>query len=147
MRSQIDRVHAENLFVRDGKSIEEIAAATGISKGALGKWSKAGGWVQKRAERNRESPQVSIDKLKRQRELQIGAIGEGAASAEQIDSLYKLNLLIEKMEAGSGAIGPMLDVMGRFAEFVMREADDVGHVEVIREWIEKFLAEERRKNA
>ena len=146
MKSQTDRIMAERLFVREGKSLEEIAAATAIGKATLARWSKDGEWVRKRAERNRESPQASIDKLKRQRELQITALGDGVASAEQIDALYKLNLMIEKMEASTGAIGPMLDTMGRFAEFVAANAQPEDCA-LLRDWIEKWFRKVRTDNA
>lgn len=147
MKSQAERAAAESFFVRDGKTLDQIADLTGVSSATLAKWSKSGQWVKKRAERQRESPEASLNRLKRQRELQVAALGdETVAGAEAIDALYKLNLLIEKMEASAEAIGPTLDVIGRFADFVMRHTDDPTRVEVLREWMEKFLAEERRRN-
>ena len=147
MRSASDRAAAENFFVRDGKTLAQVAEIVGVSEAALAKWSKAGDWVKKRAERQRESPQAALDLLKRQREIQIQAIGgEKQADAGAIDALHKLNQVIEKMEAGVAAIGPTLDVVGRLAEYVMRSTDDPTHITIMREWIEKFLAEERRRN-
>ena len=49
------------------------------------------------------------------------------------------------MESRVEAIGPMLDALGRFTEFTAAHAEPAA-VAVVREWVEKFLMEERRRN-
>ena len=102
--------------------------------------------MKKRQEMLRESPQVALDVLKRQREMLITEMPrDKPASADQIDALHKLTLLIEKMESRLDAVGPMLDVFARFARFVGTNADDAACA-VLREWTEKFLDDERRRS-
>ena len=110
------------MFVQGGENPgRDPSRRPGHEQGALVKWSTQGEWVKKRRERQRESPQAALDILKRQRELQIKTIGtETLAAPTEIDALHKLTQLIEKMESRIEAIGPMLDVMCRFAQFVAR---------------------------
>jgi hypothetical protein len=139
------RLAAENLFVREGKTLKQAAAQLGVSRRALIEWSRHGGWMEKRQEFQRESPQAALDILKGQRELQIQKIrGKKKATPQAIDALHKLTLLIEKMESRTEAIGPMLDTFERFAQFVGTNADDAACA-VICKWTEKFLDEQRRR--
>jgi hypothetical protein len=146
MKSQKERSEAESLFVRDCMTLDQIAAYVHVDRRTVGLWSSKGGWMKKRGEMLRESPQVALDVLKRQRELLIGKMPpDEPAAADAIDALHKLSLLIEKMESRLDAVGPMLDVFARFAQFVATNADDAACA-VLREWVEKFLDDERRKN-
>jgi hypothetical protein len=146
MKSQSDRAMAENLFVRECRTLDQIAARLGVNRRTVGQWSSKGGWMKQRGELLRESPQAALDVLKRQREMLITAMPRDApAGADQIDALHKLTLLIEKMESRLDAVGPMLDVFARFAQFVATNADDAACA-VLREWTEKFLNDERRRS-
>ncbi|MGD1002114.1 MAG: hypothetical protein ABSA67_15610 [Candidatus Brocadiia bacterium] len=161
MRPQKDRTLAEVLFVNEGKSLSQIAAALGACKKTILNWSREGSWMKRRQQRRRESPRASLDVLKRLREVQVQALdakpvadadGKPAAGAAArqipdpaaIATLYRLNMAIAKMEAQQEAIGPMLDGFERFTQFVASQAD-ADACEVIREWIGKFLDEERRR--
>jgi hypothetical protein len=146
MKSQKERSQAENLFVRDCMTLDQIAAHIHVDRRTVGLWSSKGDWMKKRREMLRESPQVALDVLKRQRELLIREMPPNKpAGAEQIDALHKLTLMIEKMESRLDAVGPMLDVFVRFAQFVATNADDAACA-VLREWTEKFLDDERRRS-
>ena len=147
MKSQEDRVVAESLFVREGKSLEQIAVMTGVSAGTLKRWSADGRWAAKRKEHQHESPSVGLEKLKRLRARLIEEMPEDShENASQIDQLAKLDKSIAGMERRADTIGATLDVMMSFAQFVATNAD-VDSCTIIRGWTEKFLKEERRKNA
>ena len=146
MKTQEDRAVAETLFVREGLSLEQIAAKTGVSAGSLKRWSAGGGWNAKRKEHQHESPAAGLEKLKRLRERLIADMPEDSSqNASQIDQLAKLDKSIAGMERRADTIGATLDVMMSFAQFVATNADAI-ECSVLRVWTEKFLAEERRKN-
>jgi hypothetical protein len=141
------RLKAEMKFVREGKTCREIAAELGASLHAVEHWSRRGNWVLLRREQQGGTSRSTLDVLKRQRELLISSIGvESQADAEQIDMLHKLTMSIEKMESRMDSVGPILDVMGRFAEFVASRASDED-CRVIRTWIEKYFDELQGKSA
>jgi len=145
MKSQEIRSAEENCFVREGRTLAQVAARLGVSHHTLVLWSRKGGWVKRRQEFQRESPQAALDILKGQRELQIKDIHQTkVATPEAIDALHKLTMLIDKMESRTEAIGPMLDTFERFAQFVGANADDAD-LAVISDWTEKFLDELRRR--
>jgi transposase len=148
MRPSKGRLNAETLFVCEGRTVAQIAAKLGLSEKTIAQWCAQGDWAQRRTERLRESPQAALDVLKHQRELLIQEFekkNKKRAGPEEIDALQKLSLAIEKMESRTEAIGPMLDVLGRFAQFVTARAD-ADECEVVRTWLESYLAEVRRKN-
>jgi hypothetical protein len=140
------KLKAQTMYVVEERSLAQIAAEMKISKSTLGDWSKQEKWVQRRSERQQGSSQSALNVLIRQRELLITTIGvENQADAEQIDKLHKLTVAIEKIESRQEAVGPMLDIIGRFARFVTANAG-AADCEVVRTWIEKFFDEEQRKN-
>jgi transposase len=145
MKPPQTRLFAENSFVREGKNLAEIAGQVGVSERTLDRWSKDGEWLKKRQEFQHESPQAALDMLKSAREMQIKKMRDNKrVTPKAIDTLHKLTALIEKMESRIEAIGPMLDTLERFAQFVGANADDEACA-VLCEWTEKFLDEERGK--
>jgi hypothetical protein len=151
MRPQRDRDLAETLFVNEGMSLDRIAAQLGASVTTIGNWSRKGKWEDRRARRRSESPQASLDVLKRLRAALIAAMdakpdAKPDADPQTIGKLYQLNMAIAKMESQRDEVGPMLDAFDRFAQFVGTNADDDACA-VIREWTEKFLNEERRRDS
>ena len=138
---------AENRFVYRGKTMAEISRSLNVTRVSLAQWAHKGDWMKKRQERQRESPQAALDVLKNQRDLQMKAMGDDEVAApEAINSLNKITLLIEKLESHVEAIGPMLDTLDRFAQFVGANAD-AEECAVLYKWTEKFLDEERRKHS
>jgi uncharacterized protein YjcR len=149
MRAQKQRDLAERLFVEEGQSLNRIAELLGASVTTIANWSRQGKWKERRTQRRGQSPQAALDDLKRLRAAVIAAKdAKPEADPEAIGMLHKLNAEIAKMESKRDEVdevGLMLDVFERFAEFVGTNADDAA-LAVIREWTEKFLDEERRRN-
>ena len=75
-KSQQLRWTAESLFVREGKTLAEIAERLPVSQGALRRWSTEGKWMERRKDRQRESPEAALDVLKREREKMILEFGK-----------------------------------------------------------------------
>ena len=135
------RGEAEYLFVRRGLSLEEIAGRTHVAKGTLARWSKQLEWVKKRDDFLHQSPSAPLEKLYDLRRRRIEDLGP-AASPGDVDSLYKLDCMIERMEAKREAVGPILDVLGAFANFVARKCEPPV-VDTLRNAIEQYLADLR----
>jgi len=135
--SKKTRGEAEYQFVRRGRTLQAIADDLDVSKGTLARWSTGGGWAAKRTEYLTESPDAPLRKLKNMRRRLIEEMPTDADPAA-IDGLYKLDKMIEGMEAKRNAVGPALDVMESFAVFAAGHFD-ADTVNVIRAAAEKFL--------
>ena len=141
------RIEAEQLFVRHGRTIEDISSALSLSRGTVARWSKSGDWVRKRQEFLRESPLAPIETLKKQRLRVIELMPTTPApDAGLADQLWKITRTIESLEARGDNIGGTLDVIERFARFVARSCDEAT-AEAVRAATERFLAEERTAHA
>jgi len=139
-------MQALKLFVYDGKTCREIGKELHVHETTLAEWSKEGGWVQRRQDHQRGSSEATLDLLKHQRELLVETISvDKPANAGDIDTLHKLTMSIEKMESRMEAVGPMLDVIGRFARYVAANSERAECL-VVRKWIEKYLNAEQRKS-
>jgi transposase len=158
-RPERERVLAETLFVCEGKSSREIAALLRAGKETVQRWARDGKWMARRRLRRTESPMASLELLKRERDRLIQTLAakppaDGEASPEpdadenlqKLNALQKLTQTIEKMESHPELeVGPMLETMNRFAEFVAARAD-ANDLPVIRKSVEEFLNEEHRKS-
>jgi hypothetical protein len=141
-----ERMQALKKFVYEGKSCREIGDELHVHANTVQAWSKEGGWVQRRQDHQRGSSEATLDLLKNQRELLVAKIAvDKVAPADKIDTLHKLTMSIEKMESRMEAVGPMLDVIGRFARYVAANSER-DECLVVRKWIEKYLNAEQRKS-
>jgi hypothetical protein len=109
--------------------------------------------MERRRQLRLDSPMASLELLRRERDRLIqtfaakpSANGEPPADPATLETLNKINRAIEKMEPQTESVDAMLDVFARFAEFVATHADAAACA-VIREWTEKFLNEEQRRNS
>ncbi|MGD1001867.1 MAG: hypothetical protein ABSA67_14325 [Candidatus Brocadiia bacterium] len=147
MNLQEVRRTAEHLFVREVKTLDEIALQTGFSRRTLARWSSKADWMRKRLEWQYESPRAALDILKKQRQFHMDAVGKkAAATPEALEALNKITLLVERLESHVEAIGPMLDTLERFAQFVGARAESE-ECAVLYKWTEQFLDEQRRKHS
>jgi hypothetical protein len=137
------RIEAEQLFVRRGLTLVQVADQLHVSKGTLARWSFAGKWVERRQEFLTQSPTGPIETLKTRRVKIIDSLGTAdVKDPSLVDQLWKITRTIESLEARSEAIGPLLDAMEKFAQFVARTCDEV-KAQTISAAVEDFLREER----
>ncbi len=109
------------------------------------RWARDGNWKEQRTARWRSSPRAALDLLKYQRDQQIKKFKpDEAAPPEVVDALFKLNKVIEQMQEPLGGPDAMLDVMGRYIKFIMAHGSPEA-VAALRQWTEKFLAEEQHR--
>ena len=158
-RPERERVLAETLFVCEGKSSREIAGILGAGKETVQRWARDGKWMERRRQRRFDSPMASLERLKRERDRLTQSLGPRASRGGDpvgkllthktlltVNTIQKLTQTIEKMESHQELeVGPMLDTMGRFAEFAAARAD-ANDLPVLRKWVEEFLNEEQRKS-
>ena len=143
MKSNATRARAEDMYVREGRTLQEIAEISGVSKTTVARWSKQGGWVEKRKERAAQNPQASLEKLYDTRRRTLEAWPDDPSPAE-IDALNKLDLVIAREEERVGGPGPALRVMEDFAAHVARTRDADAAALIARS-VEDYLGEVRRK--
>ena len=60
---------AEELFVIDNLTLEEISKQTGVSERTLSNWSSAGNWQQKRADHKKAISSIKANSLKLRQKL------------------------------------------------------------------------------
>ncbi|HOQ59081.1 MAG TPA: phage terminase small subunit-related protein [Vicinamibacterales bacterium] len=150
MKTHAERQNAESLFVREGRTLDDIAAAVGVSKATLARWSAAGKWTEKRAA-FREGPMEFIATLKRERALLAEQV-KSAAIAEKaglIDGMYKLDTMIERAERGAGALDRTMGVMEEFAAFAAQRWPGMTEEKLaaLADATQAFLNAKRKENA
>ena len=151
-RPEKERALAESLFVTEGKSGREIAGLLGAGKETVQRWAREGKWMERRRLRRRDSALASLERLRRERDRLTGTLGgdkppEADVVADTISMIQKLTQAIERMESHreDRDIGAMLATMDRFATFAVAHAA-AEELSAIRNTIEKFLDDERRKS-
>ena len=143
MKSSATRARAEDMAVREGRTLQEIAEFAGVSKTTVARWSKDGDWVEKRKRRQAENPQASLEKLHATRRRKLEAWPDDPSPGE-IDALNKLDLVIAREEERVGGPGAALRVMEDFAAYVARTRDEKAAALIARA-VEDYLGEVRRK--
>ena len=150
MKSNADRSHAEDLFVREGRTLEETAALVGTSKATLARWSKEGGWLDQRHHR-RAAPSRAIDVVRARLAAMIEKMSANPDDDEKLeDRLTKLMAVLDKLEAGLG-IDTVLSIMEQFAAFAAGRpdagdmADGTTRITIIRSAVEQFLDAKRKE--
>ena len=143
MKSTATRARAEDMFVREGRTLQEIAEHAGVSKTTAARWSKDGGWVEKRKRRLAENPQAGLEKLCETRRRMLENWPDDPEPG-QVDALHKLDLIIVREEERVGGPGPALRVMEDFAAYVARTRDADAAALIARS-VEDYLGEVRKR--
>ena len=138
------RDEAQRQFVREGRTVEQIASACGLSKSTVSKWCAAGKWMDRRQEVLRESPMATVEKLKARRATIIQNMSANPNDDAALeDRLLKLTQAIDRMERAGESIGTTLDVMERFARYVAAHCT-AETADLLRAATESFLEQERK---
>ncbi|GMV67542.1 MAG: hypothetical protein AMXMBFR75_33320 [Candidatus Hinthialibacteria bacterium] len=130
---------AERLAVKEGKTQREIAEFLGISEKTISLWSKKGDWVRKRGEYLVSTRTGPVEKLK----ARFAKLLEDTDNldAKKTDEIYKIQLLIDRMEGGSNIKGATLDVMDRFSTFIRQREPDQEFIEQLKRHTHAFFEE------
>lgn len=142
-----ERAEAEKTYVGSEKSLDEVAAETGVPRTTIGLWSAAGGWKEKRS-RLHKDPSSALEALERRREKLMVQLDKAEAkdTPRLLDAIYKCTNAIECMEKGTCGVDAILAVFGKFAKFVSAEADPAARA-VLATWTEKFLEKMRMEDS
>ncbi len=130
---------AEELYVRKGKTLEEIKAIIAVSTTTLTKWKKDGDWGRKRKDyltRTRQGPAQRLrDKLFK--------LLEDAQDIDPktVDSVSKIVAAIEKIEGGRDALGATIEVMDRFSQYLQKNEKDSAFLDRFTEHLHGFFSE------
>ena len=113
---------AEELYVKQGKSLREIAELLQIAPKTIGEWSKKHNWVAKRktaktspVEIARLAEDVLRAKLEELRELPPEDIDPA-----KIDAMYKLLLTVEKTSKETRLLEKGIFVMNVYVDYLRR---------------------------
>ena len=138
---------AETLYVRRGRTMEQIADELSVARSTVGRWAAVGNWKRKRVDWLRNSPQAPLDKL-RERRLQLiqGMATDPDKDPTVEDRLSKITKIIEQMEARTEAVGPLLESMHRFVQWALTNLGEEA-MNAIRDAVDGFLGDVRRDRA
>ncbi len=132
---------AERLYVKEGKTQREISELLGISEKTISQWSAKGEWVKKRREYLVSTRTGPVEKLKARCAKLLEDTDD--IDAKKTDEMYKIKLLIEKME-GYDIKGATIDVMDRFATFIRQREPDKGFIERLINHTHAFFEEVKK---
>jgi hypothetical protein len=133
---------AQSLFMI-GTDIEEIKKLIPVNMSNLKNWQSVGAWEKKR-EYMSEHPKLIGEVLKGLVKKKVKNLfqNEEAINANNIDEIYKILNLIERLEEQSwdqrAAVIEAMSLFGNFARRQMREKKDL---ELLAKLMEKFFAE------
>ncbi len=130
---------AEELYVRKGKTLEEIKAIVGVSTTTLSKWKKDGDWGRKRKDyltRTRQGP------AQRLRDKLYSLLEEtGEIDPKVVDSVSKIVAAIEKIEGGRDSLGSAIETMDKFTKYLQRNEKDTVFMDRFTEHLHGFFSE------
>ena len=126
-----DKTRARQLFVEDGMTYEEVAAETGISRGNLKNWGKAGDWgaAQKEFEKEYLELTTNVHKLK------LTTVKNALVSMHSQDIIAATNLLkaMPANRRGKGGVDKaalFIDWMSGFVDYLKaHDAEALRHLE------------------
>ena len=121
------RQEAEQRYITGTMTLRSLAKETGISISTLGKWSKAGGWPQKREQVNARAMEKAVQKAvsKRARELErlLAASDDLEAALANAAQAFRDNLendpkgkLVTDGKFRAGNLSQIVNALGRQTE-------------------------------
>lgn len=133
---------AERLYVKEGKTQREIAELLGISEKTISQWSAKGEWVRKRREYLTSTRTGPVEKLKARFAKLLEETDE--LNSKKTDEMYKIRLLIDRMEGGYDIKGATIEVMDRFTTFIRQREADKGFIERLMNHVHAFFEEVKK---
>lgn len=130
---------AERLAVKEGKTQREISELLGISEKTISQWSAKGEWMRQRKEYLVSTKTGPVEKLK----ARFAKLLEDtdALDAKKTDEMYKIQLLIDRMEGGGNIKGASIEVMDRFTQYLNKVETDKELIQRIGDHIHGFFEE------
>jgi len=132
---------AEQMYVREDKTLQELANFFGLSIQTLSRWKIAGDWEGKR-KKYRGTVRSTIDILEdvlRGKAEELRTMAASAITAEYTDALVKLVASISKLKKEDDIRVQAITVMGEFSKFVKRQGLDDKKLMPITKLIQDFF--------
>src|SRR5574343_717334 len=130
---------AERRAVKEGKTQREISVLLGISEKTISRWSSDGEWLRQRKVYLVSTRTGPVEKLKARFTKLLEE--EDDLDAKKTDEMYKIRLLIDRMEDGYDIKGATVEVMDRFATFIRQREADKGFIERLMNHTHAFFEE------
>ena len=137
----------ERLFVRDGRSMDEIHQATGLSRTTLNHWKKKYKWDVKR-KIYQESPDASLFTLGRiltRKVEQINLLPIEMIDGKVTDQLSKIAKSLERLGKDTGIRSQSINVFARFGPFCKKKEEDKEEDEWLTKMMQAFFEDVREE--
>jgi len=138
---------AERLYVREGKTIEELHQILGISRTTFIKWKEKYKWDAKRKV-YLSTPRATIDTLERvlaKKVEQIDTMQVDEINQTVTDGLVKLMAAVRRAKKEVSFRSQSINVMGRFGPFVKNKEKDRVKVEWLTKMMQAFFEDIREE--
>jgi len=106
---------AERMFIREGKGIQEIAAAIGVAPSTVTRWKKKRNWEQRRIDYQNSAMNIAEKLLKLLAE-DVGKLEKLDSSS--VDKIVKAVKAIRSLNQDVDMLGATIEVMEQFANFL-----------------------------
>ncbi len=131
---------AERMYIREGKPIEKIAAALGVSRTTLYRWKKERNWDERKYELETSAQFVSEKLMKL---LADDVRNLQKLDAKSVDRIVKAIKSIKSLDNEVDILGSTLLVMEQFAYYLQQK--NAGLYEKIQELLPDFLVYMRER--
>lgn len=138
---QIYGLEAEELYVKGGKTLEEISKFLGISIKTLSCWKKRGEWSEKR-KTYLTSAQGTIGILEtvlQEKIEELRGLPAEEINSKRIDGITKLVASIQKLKREDDLKAQTINVMGEFGRFVRAKSLKERELDLVTRLIQEFF--------
>lgn len=125
---------AERMYIREGKSIEQIATTLGVSRTTLYRWKKERNWDERKYEME-TSAQFIGEKLMKLLADDVRKLEK--LDAKSVDRIVKAIKSIKSLDSEVDILGSTLLVMEQFAFYLQQK--DAELYEKLQELLPDFL--------
>jgi len=139
---------AERLYVRKGKTLEEISRLLHVSVRTLSLWKNRDNWSGKR-KAFLTSPHGSAEALRdilEQKIHELQSLAPGEIDGKAIDGISKVVAAITKIERQADPLAEAINVLDSFTAFVRERESETKFLDRLYQWVHDFfekLANER----
>ncbi len=133
--------NAEDLYVRQGKTLQDISELLGISMQTLSRWKQKYDWTERRRIYRVSMPgtiqileDVLKEKIEQLRELQAQDV-----DGKQIDGITKLVASIQKLKREDDLRSQTIRVMSEFSRFIKQKNLKERELDLVINLVQEFF--------
>lgn len=141
LTNRIDKLlHAEDLYVRRGYTLKEVAAHFGASLRTVEVWAQKGNWSAKRKAWQSTPRTVGLTLREMLQRRMEGVCEAGEVTLEKAEEIARISKVIDKMEKeGYQFNAAVVEVMGEFARWLRQQPILDEEYTVVSNWIQAWL--------